>query len=500
MPSDHMIRELVEDITSGVEVRQNLIELKKAMKEENNRRALLYMLGGDYSIFHGLLTSEDAKIRKNAALILGEMGDQDLIFPLYEAYQKETQLFVKSSYLTAISHLNYIELLPELKKTLQTLVELETDESNSKHVGEQIRVLNQMILMVEKPKTHKFIGYDKTSDVVLITNRNHKMVTLKQIQEGKTKEMSAGVHVRTSHLRELLSIRTYSELLFMLPGVGAIRPDASEIAKELIKHNLVDFITSRHKEDRPFYFRIELKNKMELDKKSTFAKKIAMELEKHSQRQLINSTSHYEIEIRLIEDKTGSYHVLIKCNTLEDDRFDYRKHSIAASIHPVNAALVMQLAKNYMKEDAQILDPFCGVGTMLIERNKLMPANPIYGLDIFGEAIVKGRENAKQDGTLINFINRDFFDFTHEYAFDEIVTNLAMKRGRKTEKELETFYIRFFKKAKTVLRNQGIIILYSNEKAFVRRGILTDPDYKLLKEYEINAKEGTYLFIMQVTV
>ena len=43
---------------------------------------------------------------------------------------------------------------------------------------------------------------------------------------------------------------------------------------------------------------------------------------------------------------------------------------------------MLYLAKPYLKEDAAVLDPFCGVGTMLIERNKVLPARSLYGIDI----------------------------------------------------------------------------------------------------------------------
>ena len=45
----------------------------------------------------------DAKVRKNAALILGEMGCQDALDALFYAYECEEKLFVKSAYLTAMS-------------------------------------------------------------------------------------------------------------------------------------------------------------------------------------------------------------------------------------------------------------------------------------------------------------------------------------------------------------------------------------------------------------
>ena len=62
---------------------------------------------------------------------------------------------------------------------------------------------------------------------------------------------------------------------------------------------------------------------------------------------------------------------------------------------------------------------------MLIERDKLKPAREIYATDIFGDAIRLGRENAKEADVRINFIHRDFFDFKHDYKFDEIITNFS---------------------------------------------------------------------------
>ena len=48
-------------------------------------------------------------------------------------------------------------------------------------------------------------------------------------------------------------------------------------------------------------------------------------------------------------------------------------------------------------------------------------------------------------GEKINFINRDYFDFTHAYLFDEIITNMPV-RGRKSKEETDTFYGSIFEK------------------------------------------------------
>jgi tRNA G10 N-methylase Trm11 len=52
---------------------------------------------------------------------------------------------------------------------------------------------------------------------------------------------------------------------------------------------------------------------------------------------------------------------MIKLYTVEDHRFDYRKEVTPTSIKPVNAALLVSLASEFMVDDAKVLDPFCGV-------------------------------------------------------------------------------------------------------------------------------------------
>lgn len=137
-------------------------------------------------------------------------------------------------------------------------------------------------------------------------------------------------------------------------------------------------------------------------------------------------------------------------------------------MHPSLAALIMELAAPYLKENAQIIDPFCGVGTMLIERDIRVPAREKYGTDIFGEAIDGARENAALAGEQINFIHRDFFDFRHDYLFDEIVTNMPV-RGKMTREQLDRLYEKFFRKALTILEKEAVIVMYTGEIGFVKK-------------------------------
>jgi len=190
---------------------------------------------------------------------------------------------------------------------------------------------------------------------------------------------------------------------------------------------------------------------------------------------------------------------MVKLYTLADHRFDYRREVVASSIAPVNAALTAALAEKYLKEGAQILDPFCGVGTMLLERNRRVAANPMYGVDIFGEAIEKARENTRRDGSVVNYINRDFFDFTHGYLFDEIITDMPRITAQGKGEELAQLYRRFFEKALTHLKEEAVMILYTMNPELVAQGIRGRREYEIAEEFLINEKNQTKVFVLKIT-
>jgi tRNA G10 N-methylase Trm11 len=471
--------------------------LRQELKEGSSKHALLYYLSDKVDVLPSLLQHEDAKVRKNTVLVMGELGNPEYLEVIFAAYEKETQLFVRSAYLTALKEFDYRAYLPRIKEQLNSLSEVVITEENKKHMNEEMRVLTDLIVTMEGIRKHKFTGYHVKSNLILLTNRNHIDVTIDQLKDTKATAtgFNAGVMVKTEDINEVLPIRTYHELLFVLDGMKTCKSDPIQAANTIFKAGIVKFIEDRHDGKAPYYFRVELKSKMELDKKSTFTKKFASELEQLSKRQLINSTTNYEFEVRLIENKEGNLNILLKLYTLPDERFAYRKNSIATSIKPVNAALTVALTKEYMKEDAQVLDPFCGVGTMLIERHKQVKAYSTYGTDILKDAIEKARENTEEAHQIIHYINRDFFDFEHEYLFDEIITNMPAAIGHMKEEEIFELYRHFFMKAGKHLKEDGVIILYSHSKEFVQK-LAGKNGFRIVKEFEISRKEGSYVYVI----
>ena len=488
---DKILKELAENKN----IRSNLSELRQQIKDSENQDVCVEYVKQQESLFLGFLKHEDAKTRKNTALLLGDLKYQPALEDLYKAYVSENTLFVKASYLQALAELEIGDKLPALKEKLEVLLNEEVLPENRKHVEEEIRSLRKIVIKAEGIRRHTPDIKGKHVKVILFTNRTQRETVRRTIDCGTAELHPLGVQVETDNLEKIMQLRTYRELVFPLEGKGFLSDNPTEAAKAVWESGILTLLNSLHKEAGEYYFRIECKSAMDLEKRSVFTRKFATELENLSKGQLINSTSDYEVEIRLIANKEGKFFPCLRLFTIKNPRFDYRKNAIATSIHPSTAALIMELAKDYLKEDAQIMDPFCGVGTMLIERNKKVPAREMYGTDIFGEAIVFARENTELAGARVNYIHRDFMDFKHAYLFDEIVTNMPV-RGQKTKQEMDEFYGSFFDKVKTHLAKDAVVIMYTNELGFVKKQLRLHKEFSLLQETCLQPKTDFNLLIM----
>lgn len=489
------MKNIIQELTEQKNIRTNLSNLRKQIKDAEAKKECLMLLEGKENLILSFLEHEDAKSRKNAALLLGDLGYQMALEALYKAYQSETTLFVKASYLQAISVLDCGEFLDDLRADLEKLLTAEKTEENKKHIQEEIRVLRKIMIEYDGIDTHTIDIKGKKVSVLLTANKNHREVVRQMIENANAKVHPLGVMVETDNLLSLMQIRTFREVLFPIHTKGLISANPTDAAKAVWEADMMEILTNLHKGEGSFYFRVECKSPMTLEERSNFTKKFGSCLEILSNGKLINSTSDYEVEIRLIANKEGSFFPCLKLMTLKDKRFAYRKNVIATSIHPSSAALMMELAKDYLKEKAQIIDPFCGVGTMLIERDLKVPAKEIYATEIFGDAITFARENARLAGEKINFIHRDFFDFKHAYLFDEIITNMPV-RGKKTKQEMDEFYGKFFVKAKEILNKEATLILYTNEVGFVKKQLRLHKEYRLLQEYCMQTKGDFYLMVI----
>lgn len=482
-------QELLE-IANGNNVRNALISIKEQLKTTENIDKLKNTEGYDAELWLYLLNNEDAKVRKNTALIMGYLNEEGFEDALYDNYVKEGTLFVRSAYLEALFKCNYKKYEKELFKKFKELSSGKYLEEEAKHTYEEIKILKKMFPTEKKHKRHVFIGTNAPVRIVLTAKKDAIPFLFEKISacEGfsDAKSIFCGVVATIKDFSVVKKLRVYKEVLLPLNGMKPMTK--GEIPDNLIKGNLMTLLNGLHKPSgEPFYFRMTAKD---LDVAT-----LAGKLEVMSEGRLVNSASDYEVEIKLVAGKEDRIIAFLKLHTFNDNRFNYRMQHVAASIHPFNAAIIAELSRDYLKKNVTILDPFCGVGTMLIERNKAVGAKYMYGIDTFGKAIEGGRANANLAGANINFINKDYFDFTHEQFFDEIITNFPEFRERE---EADSFYGRFFTKTESILKNGGVIIMYSGEKNLVKKHLRLNDNYKLLREFVFNEKEGKYVFVIGI--
>jgi hypothetical protein len=140
-----MVRELYENAVRGIDTRQNLSALRSAVKDDAGMNDLFELVEDDLGTMTGFLDSDDPKVRKNAALLMGELDMFDFIQPLVNGYRKESQLFVRSAYLEALKGYDIEEYLPFFKGRVKELSYTEITPENRKHVDEELKALMEKI-------------------------------------------------------------------------------------------------------------------------------------------------------------------------------------------------------------------------------------------------------------------------------------------------------------------------------------------------------------------
>ena len=482
-----MTDKILCNICEGNDVRNNLIALKTELADDNAVSAVKQDANYSEALFTDLLHNEDAKIRKNTALIMGLLNEESFAPIIYNAYMSEETLFVKSAYLKALQAYDYKEYEDWLLARKEELQNGSYGDGDLKHVAEELKELKKMFPDTGSYVKHVFKNPKQPVRVVLTAGKEMRELLAKQVASVTGEEVTevfCGVMVKTKDIDKLSNIRIYREMLYPLNGM---RPcNKGELISYILEGNLMALIKLLHAEGETVYrFRIASST---LD-----SAKLARELEIASGGRLVNSISDYEIELRFMEGKDGKILAFVKLYTKADRRFTYRKNNVATSLHPVKAASIVEICAPFLKKNIQTLDPFCGVGTLLIERNRYIKAKYLYGTDIYGDAIEGGRENAELAGADINFIRRDFFDFEHEYPFDEIITEMP----RLSHDEADDFYRRFFDKSGELLKKNGLIIVYSEERGILMKQLRLHKEFGMVYEHLMDSKEDFYVYVME---
>lgn len=500
-------RERYGQAAEGQDVRKNLIAVRDMMKDERTRREFMYGLQGDFSVLESMLGSEDPKIRRNAALILGYTEDEDVLPALVSAWKSEQTLFIREDYLKAMEMMDYHRYLPDLQERLVQISgggeKAQQDENgnalwdNQKHLEAEAQRLRKMIDRFRPHEKHICSAAAPMPAVLLLCSRSQSEATARQIRSGQVRQLRGAVRVQGGDPAEILSVRTWSECLFLIPGARPVPADPKAAADSIHSLHVGRYLCSLHGIMPPeesdgegvqtcFRYRIELKgSRIPQEKKGAYIRAFSARLDYLEQGLMENSDSDYEVELRLVERSDGMLAPMLKLFTFQDRRFAYRRLVTAQSMAPVNAALAVELSRPWQKRGAQILDPFCGTGTLLIERCFHSETGDVYGVDRFGDAIRKARVNAEKMHR-INFVNRDFFDFRSDYPFDEIITEFP-EPGKEEE---EMFMARFVRRCGELFSPQAVLIAVTGSPRALEDAAQETGQFVKQQEYLLNERTG----------
>ena len=481
--------DFVSNIKNNEQIRESLILLKEEIKKDGKIQA-------DDELKEKLVTllnDEDPKVRKNSAIVLGHY--QNVADVLLRAYLQEETDYVKDAYLKGMSLQDCREYINDLKQIQNEL--LHNDDSAPKHIQAQLKILNPLILKNQTHKKKILKLKHEPVDVVLTSLPYYQFVLFDSVIHLKYKPVIQGVLVRTDSVTDLLNIRTYKDMLIPLQRASNMDMSIDSIKEGLKNSNIEDILDKLYDDPSVFYFRVVDGMR---HKDPTLIRKVSEMLFQLYPQRLLNTTENYDIEIVLKEVKKDKVNAYLRLTHLKSPRFNYRKEVIPTSIQPYVAATLVQIAKPYMKEHAKVLDPFTGIGTLLIERNMVKPAKFAMGLDIYGDGIEYAKKNAKLAGQVIHFVHKDALRFVNNEMFDEIFTDMPTLAQMKDQEALTNLYDRFFERIRHLVRPGGYIFLYTSEISLVRKNLRLQEGYLSLEEhYDIpRGKNMFYFFVMKM--
>lgn len=471
--------------------------IRDIIKKEKPRGIFKRAVGHSKQKLADFLKHSDPKVRKNVCGIIGEIGDSKYLEDLYSAYSSEEQLFVKSSYILAIGNCGGVSDAEKLKSIFEELIikEKASKDKNlvakdEKHINEEKRALTRAIAKLSPPKPHKFTGFKNPVPMVLTTMNDHFQITLMDLKEKSIKgtTMTEGIYIEEKDLKKVYECRTFYELLFPLESCSNLELNYKVVADKIIKTNIISFLNQCHAGDSntPFWYRVEFKTTDHSRERSEFVKNLFRELDEISGGNLKNSPSSYEIEIRIIE-KNNLCSAFIKLYTIKDNRFDYREKALAASINPVTAAIVMKNIEKWLKPNAKVIDPFCGAGTMLIERAKLKDFKSLTGVDIFSTGIAYAEVNSYLANVNIELKCEDILEFYSRDRFDEMISNMPFESKSGVSSFNTRLYSEFINRIPSIVRPGGMVFLYTVEKNLLKESLIDNKYLKIIDTIKIES-------------
>jgi len=430
-------------MTRGADMRAALRLLCDICRKKKHKEALKPLVIEDAD---RLLSVPDAKARKSACELIGACAAEECAGKLTEALKNERIRFVRPSIILALGN---------TKEPAKYLKDFEIEPGEEKHAREEAEALKKALAPRggSRGKTNysfpewcaaTYVSAEALKEELAAFGRSFRKSAL----------LKDALEIRTQDLKGL---RCYADALFYIGGAD----DFKEAADRLGEIGC-----------RGLFYRIETGLLKPEERRETISL-ISRGLAAYG---YTDSPSSYSFEIRVIDGRMFA--------VFPDDRFSYRKASVPAGINPVAAASIMRLCYPYFTDGAKVLDPFCGSGTMLIERGLIKKALSLTGVDISARAVKAANENRKASGVKFSLIRADILD--HKAGgYDEIISNMPFGLRVLGHKQNIKLYHGFAAKLDSLLSENGRAFLFTQEKTLLREAVGATKRFKIIREVTV---------------
>ena len=316
-----------EDMRAALRAMADLCR-KKAVREEISPLVVKYA--------DKLIAVEDDKARKTVYVLIGLCAPDACADKLLQALKDEQTRFVRPSIILALGN---------TQTPTDYLGSYVIEPGEPKHMNEEREALKKALGKAAVSNPIKELRLPEWSSVTYIS----KAALIAELKVyGYTYKESTIAELLDVKTADLATLRCFEHSLFDIGAMG----EYEQAAKSLDVFGC-----------HGYRYRVEAGALLAQHRRDAI-RAVTEGLERFGYE---DNPSGYAFEIRLLQGRMFAYFP-------RDLRFAYRKKAIPASINPVTAASIMRLCRPYMREDAKVLDPFCGSGTMLIERANTLPA------------------------------------------------------------------------------------------------------------------------------
>ena len=486
---------LLAKLKKNEDLRQTLSAIRKKLKEDGSTADIFLRDKEALRALAESLDSEDAKTRKSAALLTGELGlagEDEYRKKLLEAYNSETTLFVRESYLKALAEGREkltADEREELSERLSYIDDHEFSDSDLKHIIAERKAL--VSLVGEGEREAAIFKEPENLPVLMVPAKGFyeplkKALSDRGIINGFS---SIGVLLRGSDYLRVKDLRIYDHLKYLIPGDFSLK---TETLKDEIENSLIlptiDKLYKGNVSVRVYLHQSGEKNPNQV-------KRFSGELIRLSGGKLLNEAP-YDAELHFYRKKSGGYSLFLRPLT-EDRRFLYDINRLSTSMQPVKAAVMAAMINDYIESYARVIDLFAGNGTLLMERDEALKTKVMFAVDTSEEAVKAGRENAKAKGRSVNFVHRSAFTFDSEEPFDEIISELP-DLYEKSSTDRSEFFEKLGAETKKILRRGGKAFYLTSEGNEIKAMIRKTDGIDFLNEMQFDEKRSIFILEKKV--